>query len=94
MGEEDMAQHSRGVGVEIRVEAGRRGTPRAALQAQRSMHLRSSPFAAVATAGAVAATTAAAAASVDELVIFCVLSWTNKSNKSWTFMCANGKKRF
>lgn len=38
--------HSRGVDVEVRVEAGRRGAPRVALQAQRSMHPPSSPFAA------------------------------------------------
>jgi len=36
----------RGVDVEIRVEAGRCGAPRVALQAQRSMHPRSPPSAA------------------------------------------------
>ncbi|KYQ51584.1 hypothetical protein ALC60_09350 [Trachymyrmex zeteki] len=69
IGEEDMAQHGRGVGVGIHVKAGRRGTPRAALQAQRSMHPRSSPFAVAATAAA----TVTAAASVDELVTFCAI---------------------
>ncbi|KYN22450.1 hypothetical protein ALC57_05169 [Trachymyrmex cornetzi] len=72
IGEEDMAQHGRGVGVGIHVKAGRRGTPRAALQAQRSMHPRSSPFA-VAAAAATAAATVTAAASVDELVTFCAI---------------------
>ncbi|KYM96155.1 hypothetical protein ALC62_13206 [Cyphomyrmex costatus] len=50
----------------IHVKAGRRGTPRAALQAQRSMHPRSSPF-------AVAAAVITAAATVDELVTFCAI---------------------